>query len=351
MGKIVDGRVPSKGPFDRYDTIWYLPDVFQGYNNNVGQSERMTVSKNLESLCFSELASKSDKMVATRCLVASTKGCGSCRATSTLRTNVPLMQPRFRMTTVTNTLHSNICRYGNLSGNSTMPRAVPETQGTEESKAVTLSTSVMLMLMASMVDSSAAYADGMTSSPPASSYYVSLGLFLFTLPGLWSLIKRSPKAKMKRKTFEVAGPAVAGHMPLDTRARQIFNYFKNYNYSVKETGEVIVFEGNYRASVGQAAALVLYTAISLASTALVLSIAAPFGGNWWYLMTLISPAAGAYYFKNADRTEEFQVKMTTSDDDKTTDITVQGDEEEIDRFRKELELYEKGMEYVKGILE
>eukprot|EP00889_Picochlorum_renovo_P003590 jgi/Picre1/30620/NNA_005981.t1 len=160
--------------------------------------------------------------------------------------------------------------------------------------------------------------DAVTGSPPASSYYVSLGLFLLTLPGLWSLIKRSPKAKIKRKTFEVDGPAVEGHMP---------------------------------ASLGQAAALVLYTAISLASTALVLSIAAPFGGNWWYLMCLISPAAGAYYLKNAERTEEFKVKMTTSDDDKTTDITVQGDEEEIERFRKELDLYEKGMEYVKGILE
>lgn len=190
-----------------------------------------------------------------------------------------------------------------------------------------------------------------TTAPPASSYYVSLGLFLLTLPGLWSLIKRSPKAKIKRKTFEVAGPADPTHMPLDTRARQIFNYFKNYNYTVKETGDVIVFEGNYRASVGQAAALVLYTAISLASTALVLSIAAPFGGNWWYLMTLISPAAGAYYFKNAERIEEFKVKMSTSDDDKTTDITVQGDDEEIDRFRKELDLLEKGMVRVKGILE
>ncbi len=55
--------------------------------------------------------------------------------------------------------------------------------------------------------------------------------------------------------------------------------------------------------------------------------------------------------KNAERTEEFQVKMTTSDDDRVTDIVVQGDEEEIERMRKELELREKGMEYVKGILE
>eukprot|EP00890_Picochlorum_soloecismus_P002540 jgi/Picsp_1/3287/NSC_06127-R1_protein len=190
-----------------------------------------------------------------------------------------------------------------------------------------------------------------TGSPPASSYYVSLGLFLVTLPGLWSLIKRSPKAKVRRKTFEVAGPAVEGHVPLDSRARQIFNYFKTYNYAVKSTGEVIVFEGNYKASVGQAAALVLYTLVSLASTALVLSIAAPFGGNWWYALCLISPAAGAYYLRNAERTEEFKVKMATSDDDKVTDIVVEGDEEEIDRFRRELDLYEKGMEYVKGILE
>lgn len=296
-------------------------------------------------------------MSASRCLLASKKGCGvqyfTSRGTVTSSVNARSIHGQFHMKTTPNILHS---RYGTFSTGKgehmSMPRAVRKTRETEESKAIpSLSTSMLLILMASLVDSSAAYADDMASSPPASSYYVSLGLFLFTLPGLWSLIKRSPKAKIKRKTFEVAGPAVAGHMPLDTRARQIFNYFKNYNYIVKETGEVIVFEGNYRASVGQAAALVLYTAISLASTALVLSIAAPFGGNWWYLITLISPAAGTYYFQNANRTEEFQVKMTTSDDDKTTDITVQGDEEEIDRFRKELELYEKGMEYVKGILE
>lgn len=102
---------------------------------------------------------------------------------------------------------------------------------------------------------------------------------------------------------------------------------------------------------GQAAALVLYTLISLASTALVLSIAAPWGGNWWYALCLISPAAGTYYLQNANRKEEFKVKMVTSDDDSVTDIVVEGDEEEIDRMRRELNLKEKGMEYVKGILE
>jgi hypothetical protein len=60
-------------------------------------------------------------------------------------------------------------------------------------------------------------------------------------------------------TFEVPGPAVVGAPPLDSRARQIFAYFKRYNYQVKETGEVITFEGVYAADRGQAAAVTFYT--------------------------------------------------------------------------------------------
>lgn len=48
---------------------------------------------------------------------------------------------------------------------------------------------------------------------------------------------------------------------------------------------------------------------------------------------------------------QFSIKMVTSDDELTTDIIVQGDEEEIDRMRRELDLSEKGMVRVKGLLE
>lgn len=44
--------------------------------------------------------------------------------------------------------------------------------------------------------------------------------------GIWSQIKRAPKANKKRKTYEVDGPARAGAMPLKDRARQIVTYFK-----------------------------------------------------------------------------------------------------------------------------
>ena len=37
------------------------------------------------------------------------------------------------------------------------------------------------------------------------------------------------------------------------------SYFKKYNYQIKETGEVITFEGVYAADRGQAAAVTFYT--------------------------------------------------------------------------------------------
>ncbi|GAB4821324.1 hypothetical protein N2152v2_008370 [Parachlorella kessleri] len=221
-------------------------------------------------------------------------------------------------------------------------------QQAPEKLGVGLSASVTLWLLSELPSLAAGELSG---SPPASSYYVSLGLFLITLPGLWSLIKRAPKAKVRRRTYEVAGPSGPDAQPLDARAREIFQYFKRYNYEVKGTGDVITFVGNYKASTSQAAALVLYTLVSLACTALVLSIAAPWGGNWWYALCLISPAAGSYYLKKADRQEEVKVKMVTSDDGLITDITLEGDEEELDRFSKEMNLMEKGKVRVKGLFE
>lgn len=182
------------------------------------------------------------------------------------------------------------------------------------------------------------------------SYFTVLALFLISLPGLWSQVKRAPKAKIKRKTFETPGPEAEDGMAMDSRARQLYSYMKSYNYEVKSTGEVITFEGNYRSTRGQAAAITFYMFVGMLSTGLVLSIAAP-GGNLWYLLVLLTPLAPWYYYQNADRKEEFSIKMIASDDDKTIDIVVQGDDEEIERMTKALQLKEKGMVYVPGILE
>lgn len=41
------------------------------------------------------------------------------------------------------------------------------------------------------------------------SYYTVLGLYLMSFPGLWSQIKRSTKAKVKRKTYVSPGEKAA----------------------------------------------------------------------------------------------------------------------------------------------
>jgi hypothetical protein len=43
--------------------------------------------------------------------------------------------------------------------------------------------------------------------------------------------------------------------------------------------------------------------------------------------------------------------MIVADDEASTDVIIQGDDEEIDLLRRELQLMEKGMVYVKGLLE
>lgn len=45
----------------------------------------------------------------------------------------------------------------------------------------------------------------------------------------------------------------------------------------------------------------------MASVALVLSILVPSVGNWWYLLTLLSPAAWFYYFQKGERVEQVRV--------------------------------------------
>ena len=181
------------------------------------------------------------------------------------------------------------------------------------------------------------------------SYWASLGLVILTAPGLWSLVKRAPKASVKSMTFEVPGPAQGAS--LDKTASTIATYFTRYNYKIVETGEVITFQGTYEANRGQGIALTFYVFLGLASISLVLSIVNQEVGNWWYALILLTPGAYFYYMSNGTRVEEAKVKMVTSDDEKFTDIILQCDKEELERFAMETGYVEKGKVKVKGLLE
>jgi len=154
----------------------------------------------------------------------------------------------------------------------------------------------------------------------------------------------------------VAGPAADGGRPTRELAGDIVAFFQANNYKITDATDAIIFEGTQAPLVGRAAFLTFCTFIAFGSLALVLTIfeQSAFGGglgNWWYASTLLSPIAGKFYLENAERTEQVSVKIITEDDETLSDVIVQGDEEEVDRFQKTLDLREKGMIYVKGILQ
>jgi hypothetical protein len=193
----------------------------------------------------------------------------------------------------------------------------------------------------------------------ASSYYATLGLFVLSFPGIISQVTRATKAKIKRKTYELPGPAVAGAKPLKQVAGEVVGHFQAINYKIKTAGETIVFEGKVAGTKGQSAFLTFCVFMSLGSLSLVLKIfeKQAFGdgglqlGNLWFLSTLVSPLAGKYYLDNSERVDEINVKLVISDDERTIDLTVEGNEPELERIEENLKLMQKGMEYVPGLLE
>uniref|UniRef100_A0A1J3CBW3 Protein COFACTOR ASSEMBLY OF COMPLEX C SUBUNIT B CCB1, chloroplastic n=1 Tax=Noccaea caerulescens TaxID=107243 RepID=A0A1J3CBW3_NOCCA len=180
------------------------------------------------------------------------------------------------------------------------------------------------------------------------SYYTSLGLFVISVPGLWSLIKRSVKSKIVRKTFVVSEGIKKEPKQV---AGEILSFFTRKNFNITDRGETITFEGKMVPSRGQAALLTFCTCISLASVGLVLTITVPDVGNNWFFITILSPLAGVYYWKKASRKEEIKVKMMVEEKGRLNEIVVQGDDVQVEEMRKELQLSEKGMVYVKGLFE
>jgi len=216
--------------------------------------------------------------------------------------------------------------------------------------ATAVSLAPLLAAHGALAESGASIQERVEALPQAA--IPALALFTLAFPGVYSQIKRAPKANVKRVTFELPGPNAPNPMPLDKVAQMLFNYFIQKNYVVKDRGEVITFAGKYAADKGQAAFITAFTFLSFMSLGLVLSTMFPEkGGNAWYGLSLISPAAGSFVMKNGEREEEFKIKMTSSTDGKETDIFVEGDIEEIERMQTELGLVQKGKVKVKGLFE
>jgi Cofactor assembly of complex C subunit B len=109
-------------------------------------------------------------------------------------------------------------------------RPVSQGRGISSSKARTLTTTLHLVPLEHIVDTVASVAAAtsqhydltlssilvsldVTAAPPETagisyskaSYYTVLGLYLMSFPGIWSTVKRSTTAKIKRKTYVSPG--------------------------------------------------------------------------------------------------------------------------------------------------
>jgi hypothetical protein len=184
------------------------------------------------------------------------------------------------------------------------------------------------------------------------SLYFTLALYVLTLPGLFSLVTRSVKTKSSQKVYDIPGPANPSAKPLRQTAAEVMAYFKSMNYEVVAAEEVITFRGVVGRSNSQAFFLTFCTFMGLGSLGLVLQTLSPdvIGGKA-YFTTLLSPYAGFFYWKNAQRTDEVKVKIETSDDDQVTSIIAEGGKEDLERFSKTLQLPERGKVYVKGLFD
>jgi len=190
------------------------------------------------------------------------------------------------------------------------------------------------------------------------SYYTTLALYVASFPGLLSQVKRSTGAKVKRKTFTSMGENVPSDgISMKQQAAEIMAYMKANNYDVADAGEVITFKGIVARSASQAFFLTFCTGIGLASLALVLQIQFQeltipgIGAPNWFLVTLLAPYAGLYYWKSGDRVDEIKVKLTSNDDETENDIAIEGNDDEIDRMWRALGLTQKGMVKIEGILD
>jgi len=191
----------------------------------------------------------------------------------------------------------------------------------------------------------------------SASYNVILGLFAMSVPGVWSLVKRSAKKKPVLKVYQVMDVADGDGSDV-AFAQRLAAFFFAKNYEIVGEGDVVAFEGEVRASKGVAAFLNFCVLLTLGGTALVLDIAVPQVGAWWYALTLLSPLAGKYYLDNADTVEraEFKLVFNAEGEAGVVNLRMRAEKElmesvDWEAFLKSNAVLEKGKVYVPSIQE
>lgn len=137
--------------------------------------------------------------------------------------------------------------------------------------------------------------------------------------GLFFFIKASVKDRTQQETLSAAEDA-------DALLEHIQTYFSSRAYrpvAIDRQDNAITYEGIVRPSGFLAVFLTLLTAVGTLCLGLVLSMVVPAYGNWFLGLVLISPVAGWFYWRRAERPERVSLKLeAVIDSDSQTESIV-----------------------------
>ena len=139
----------------------------------------------------------------------------------------------------------------------------------------------------------------------SSTFFLTLLMFV----GLFFFIRASIKDRTEQTQFQAMLP----ESRLLERLEQYFNHRAYRLADIKAPEKQITFEGFVQPSWFLASLLTLLAAVGLLCLALILSFPFPNIGNSIFLLALLAPIAGIFYWQGAGRTEQVQLQIQPSD--------------------------------------
>lgn len=162
--------------------------------------------------------------------------------------------------------------------------------------------------------------------------------FLLTLllsVGLLFFIRASTKDRIQ-------AIKLVSEQPLASLMTQLRQYLQERSYQVAKVDEEnnsVTFEGFVKPSVFLAIFLTMLAAVGTLCLALVCSFLFP-NSSLAFLVVLLSPAAGVFYWKKSARNEQVSLKLenTSSESQQQSQVTVIGHRDEIAELVRSLNL-------------
>ena len=153
--------------------------------------------------------------------------------------------------------------------------------------------------------------------------------------GLFFFIRASTKPRIEQMVMETS-ESEAALLP------RLQDYFTERAYkiaAVDRDTDIVTFEGLVRPSVFLAVLLTGLAAIGAMCLVLVLGMLLPDIGNLFWLLILVAPLAGWFYWEGSSRTEQVRLKVEVpAEASAATIVKISGHRDELAVFQSTLQL-------------